>query len=307
MSLAPDVTLGQLLSRPPEELVDEIPPVLPHGLYEMATGHGPPESGLTPRQVHYALCKSLGAHRDARPDKVRFVDHDPDCATLSLREHLRRMTEPQRGYGETTWLSEFAASAACEQRPSRQPPAEPDGEHSPGRSFRALFDRLNQPLGWNCHSIASRAGWCVDEETLASEAWARTFQAYWSPRSRVRFLGRIKILTMLINVARREVWKVQRHRRTIDLDTVPEIPARPTWTEDETRRWESRLGTCVDSLPPKCAIVWYLHYQRRLVPAEIAAHLGVGRPVVSEHLTRARTRLAECLTRSSDDAGGFEA
>ncbi|MFG0318844.1 MAG: RNA polymerase sigma factor [Planctomycetota bacterium JB042] len=306
MRFPPDVTLGQLSHVPVSDLPGAIDPDQVERLERAARNGGPDSSCLAPGQLRHALALSLGASGEDDPDDVRFVDFEPELAELSLAEFADLMVAPFHcGAPPSSGIAEFAWSIACEQRERRRLPAERGATIRVGRSFRALYDRCNEELISRCRRIARIGNRRIDPEALAASAWHRAFEAYWSPRSRVRFLGRGRTVGLLWTIARHEIGPMSRAQLpslpTELLENHPAPVGGPSGPEREELL--ARVRQCVDELPPRRRLVCSLLFDRELPSLRVAALLRLAESTVSEHVQEARRHLRRCLERRLGAAG----
>lgn len=158
------------------------------------------------------------------------------------------------------------------------------------------FQHLYQQHYARLHGTAYRI---LGDSQTAEDVVHQVFLKLWETRSRVKisenpggYLSRAVINTALNYL--------KQHRHLAPMETVADrdlAVADRTSNESEERLQaiSRQLHTIVDSLPPKCRLIFSLSRYEGLSNQEIADHLGVTKKTVENQLNKAFSRIRSTL------------
>jgi RNA polymerase sigma factor (sigma-70 family) len=207
--------------------------------------------------------------------------------------------------GPSNLLSELALSVACEQREDWQPPAaRPIDKEAANRAFAFVYNTYESIV---IRASLSQVGQGCNPQEIAKDSWSSVFATYWSPRAVRRFAGFARISTLLFSVARHHATdEFRRQRKFVPLDeswgaveaassakgfTTVSDPAVRLASDQLFRRAEE----CLERLPPKRRIYAKMVWMRQMSARDVARVSGISEAAVSEHLTKARPVVGDCL------------
>jgi RNA polymerase sigma factor (sigma-70 family) len=257
----------------------------------------PPEAGIPPQ----------------RPSS--YCDHfPPETPWLVIWSKLIRVKN--EGDDGCTLLRELLQSVACEQRQSWQPAdSVPIDREVASLAFEFVYKKNRaKVVGALWSNFGVRIG---DPEAIADEAWSRVFCDYWSSDARRRFLGLSRISTLVSQIARfvaidvvRESQKAQDRspdERDHDFKRVIEDLRIEPGVEDKLAAKELRLriDLCMQELTARQRIVADMVWLRELSAKETAEALGISEPAVSQHVSKARDKLRNCLEKHGFRVGDY--
>jgi RNA polymerase sigma factor (sigma-70 family) len=213
----------------------------------------------------------------------------------------------RHGADETTLLFELACSAACEQRPDwRRPGAPPLDLSGCNAMFQAIYDRYRRKVSAGiAQRFGQRAG---DPDTIANDAWTRTFDVYWSAAARRRFCGLSRISTLVSQVAWFVAVDALRAQNATTEETEDRPPTEslagevglPSTALDRVAYHElrHRVFACLKPMPARRQLIAHLVWLQQYRAVEVAALLRISEPAVARHLKQARDAMAECLRQA---------
>ena len=205
----------------------------------------------------------------------------------------------QGRFTDSTVLSDFVWSLACDQLPQFQVPQfRPEIAET---CCSGVYERDVPKVARSLHHALPDLG---DEgHGIATAAFAVTFMGYWSGDSVERrdknkggfkrLNGSSRISTFVGMVARslaRDSMKERESSARVDAVLEPIAP-QPS-TDDSFRK---ALHECIELLPARRRLVLTLVRLEEQAPSKVAEVLGIGRSAVSNHLKRAQGDLRNCL------------
>ena len=230
-----------------------------------------------------------------------------DTPWSDIRTELTRTRVDRLGADPTTLLFELGCSVACEQRQDwRRPGARPIDSGACNTMFQALYERYRRKVS---AAIAQRFGARAGEpDTIANDAWTRTFDVYWSTEARRRFCGLSRISTLVSQVA----WFIAVDALRAQGATTGEIADRPPTaslatevglppTALDTVAYEelrTRVIGCLKPLQARRQLIAQLVWLQQFRAVEVAELLRISEPAVAKHLKQARDSVGECLRQA---------
>lgn len=270
---------------------------------------------ITPLHLGSALAYNVAGRLESISTAV-----DGDSASGYLRRFSAEaawdqvwaiLVKPLGTESGNTPLSELACSVACEQRADWNGPDLPmPSSSSANQAFDFIYRRDSPKVRGQIMRTFKSLG--ADTQSIANEAWSRAFCDYWSTQARRRFLGLSRISTLVGQIAHFGAVDAVRARvrdnpsletepdrarlqEAVDQIGVHADPARGLMEQDAT----DRLRGCLKNLPVRQQLVAEMVLIREMPSKEIARHLSISEPAVSQHLKKAKLALRSCLECSA--------
>ncbi len=291
-------TLGQLMHRPRHEVAAELKSEWSHPLSfarSVAEKQGLREEWLTSEEVYYAMATALAQSNAAEP--IRFVDRIREFMSLSLGDFTERLSRPLPGNDDTSPMSEFLWSVACESRPTRRLANVPFEERA-AHAYEALRARFER----NTRRFCGHLAWTtrLDAEEVANDAWSRAYEAYWSSGSTARFIGQSRASTLIYRIAYNIVVAATRSPAEMDheaerSDSAPHKTAPDGRLEPRGDPPDPPDPPYMSYLTPRQKLVFQARFVEGRRSVDIARELGTTPQSVANHVSRGKARIRQRL------------
>lgn len=211
----------------------------------------------------------------------------------------------------STLLDNLALSVLCERNETWQPP-EASSIDVPlaNQTCDVVYNRNRAKIvGHVQKQFGRRAG---DPEDIAREAWSRAYASHWSPEAKNRFLGIAQISTLVCQLAYFIAIDILKRDRPDDTtedsnDGTATSPLDSIIVKDDPaetiqgKEVERIIRTCIEGFPPRQKDVADKVFLQLIPQNEVALALDITRPAVSDHIKKARIKIAEALAQHGID------
>ena len=168
------------------------------------------------------------------------------------------------------------------------------------KAFQSLVYKYSDPL------ILFSIGF-VRKYEIAEEIVSDAFVTLWSQRSKIQEIRDLKsYLYILVRNGSISHLRKTSHRKEVLLDDIEEyftLPVTGPETDDITEEVLARVNIAIDSLPPKCKIVFTLAKVQGLKYKEIAEILDISVKTINNHIANALIHISQSLHEDQKTSG----